>query len=295
MAARFAPFSACIAIFETLGDQMTLRSANVLPSAMAVAACVASCVPSYEPGPDNLSRLFADEIAVLDLTHPVSADAPFWPGPERSPFRHDTLAAHPDGSPVMAAYAVPEHFGTHFDAPVHGGQGLPSVDLVDVRDLFGPAVVLDVATKAAADADYSATVADAERWEATHGIIPAGAIVLVRSGWGTRWSQGVSYYNPDGEGRLHFPGYSPELARFLAEERSVAGIGIDTGSVDPGAANGFPAHGIVNGSGGFHLENVANLEAVPEAGAYLIVAPIKIEGGSGGQVRIFAVVPDNRL
>mgnify|MGYP001812527395 CR=1 FL=1 len=75
------------------------------------------------------------------------------------------------------------------------------------------------------------------------------------------------------------------------EERDVAGIGIDTGSVDPGAADGFPAHGTANGSGAFHLENVANLDAVPEFGAHLIVAPIKIEGGSGGQVRIFAVLP----
>jgi kynurenine formamidase len=265
--------------------------ANFLPSAMTVAVLVTACAPEPEGGPDALSSLFSDDLVVVDLTHSVSADAPFWPGPDRSPFRHDTLAAHPDGSPSMAAYFVPEHFGTHFDAPVHGGQGLPSVDRVEVSQLFGPAVVLDVAAQAMDDPDYAATVADAQGWEAMYGRIPDGAIVLVRAGWGARWGEGASYYNADPEGRLHFPGFSPELAAFLVEERDIAGIGIDTGSVDPGSAEGFPAHRTVNGSGGFHLENVANLDAVPEFGAHLIVAPIKIEGGSGGQVRIFAVLP----
>ena len=90
---------------------------------------------------------------------------------------------------------------------------------------------------------------------------------------------------------MHFPGFSPEAARFLVEERDIRGIGIDDFSVDPAAADGFPVHGIVNGAGKYHLENVADLERLPAVGAFLIVAPIKIEGGSGGQVRIFAILP----
>jgi kynurenine formamidase len=241
--------------------------------------------------PDRLAQLFHDESTVIDLTHAVSAEAPFWPGPDRSPFTHDTLAAHPDGSPSMAAYAVPEHFGTHFDAPVHGGEGLPSVDRVPIAELFGPAVVIDVKAEAAADEDYALSVDDVLEWEASHGPIPDGAIVLMRSGWAARWDQGDAYYNRAGDGQLHFPGFGEDAATFLVQERSIAGIGVDTGSVDPGAALGFPTHGIVNGSGHFHLENLADLSDLPEAGAYLIVAPIKIQGGSGGQVRVFAVVP----
>ena len=113
----------------------------------------------------------------------------------------------------------------------------------------------------------------------------------MRSGWAQRWTQGDAYYNQDGDGRLHFPGFGEDAARFLVDERDIAGIGVDTGSVDPGNARGFPAHGVVNGSGRYHLENLADLSGLPESGAYLIVAPIKIEGGSGGQVRVFAVVP----
>jgi len=250
---------------------------------------VASCRPA--PATDDLARLFADDLTVVDLTHSVSADAPFWPGPDQSPFRHDTLSAHEDGAPSMAAYAAPEHFGTHFDAPVHGGMGLPSVDQIPTQELFGPAVVIDVSVPASTDEDYALTAEDVLAWEAEHGAIPAGAIVLMRSGWPARWDEGDEYYNADAEGRLHFPGFAESAARLLVDEREIAGIGVDTGSVDPGNADGFPVHGIVNGAGYFHLENLADLRSLPASGSYLVVAPIKIQGGSGGQVRVFAVIP----
>jgi kynurenine formamidase len=257
---------------------------------LSALTALASCRPE-QPARDTLASLFADQVAIVDLTHAVSADAPYWPGPPVSPFTYETLVAHPDGSPVMAAYSVPEHFGTHFDAPLHGGMGLPSVDRVPTGQLFGPAVVIDVTRQAEADEDYAMTADDIRAWETEHGPIPAGAIVVMRSGWATRWAQGSRYYNQSDDGSLHFPGFGTDAARLLVEERDVAGIGVDTGSVDPGNADGFPTHGIVNGSGRFHLENLADLGALPESGAYLIVAPIKLQGGSGGQVRVFAVVP----
>ena len=116
-------------------------------------------------------------------------------------------------------------------------------------------------------------------------------MVLMYTGWSRKWSDYDAYKNQDEDGRMHFPGFSEEAATFLVEEREINGIGIDNLSVDAAAGPGFPAHGIVNGAGKFHLENVANVHLLPPSGAYLIVAPIKIEGGSGGQVRIFAVVP----
>jgi len=263
---------------------------NRIVCGLILAGAVTAC--SAPPAqPDTLAALFADGVEVVDLRHAVSANAPYWPGPAASPFVHDTLSKHADGAPSMAAYSVPEHFGTHFDAPVHGGMGLASVDLIATEELFGPAVVIDVTTKAAADENYAVTVDDILAWEAANGVIPSGAIVLMRSGWPSRWNQGDAYYNRGEDGRLHFPGFSVEAARMLVAERDISGIGVDTGSVDPGNAQGFPAHGAVNGSGGFHLENLADLSRLPESGAYLIVAPIKIEGGSGGQVRVFAVIP----
>jgi len=241
--------------------------------------------------PDRLDRLFSGQMEIIDLTHSLNADMPYWPGPRGNPFRHDTLAAHPDGSPVMAAYFVPEHHGTHIDAPVHGGEGQPSVDRLTAADLFGPAVVIDISEQAAADADYRASVEDFRAWEASYGPIPTGAIVLLSTGWSRKWKNTAAYQNLDESGRSHFPGYSEEAASWLVAERDIRGIGIDNLSVDYGGSSDFAVHGIVNGSGRFHLENVANVHLLPASGAYLIVAPIKIEGGSGGQVRIFGVIP----
>lgn len=268
-----------------------------IPIALLAAAMLSACAPESTPvpAPDGLDLLFSAQVAVVDLTHAIGPSSPFWPGSAETPFSYDILAAHPDGTPVMGAYHVPEHFGTHLDAPIHGGQGLLTSDAIPVDRFFAPAVILDVTEKAAANPDYAATEEDALQWEALHGRIPDGAVVIVRSGWARRWDQGDTYYNRGEDGALHFPGFAVSLARFLIDERDINGIGLDSGSVDPGNASGFPVHSIVNGAGKYHLENLADLSSLPEVGAGLIVAPIKIEGGSGGQVRVYAVLPTTQF
>lgn len=191
----------------------------------------------------------------------------------------------------MAAYFTPEHHGTHLDAPIHFGDGLASVDELTAAELFGRVALVDVQAQVEEDPDYQVSRADIEAWEETFGPLPEGAVVLARTGWAQRWVSPERYTNVDPQGTLHFPGFGADAARFLTEERSIKGVGIDTPSVDPGDAEGFPVHGIVNGAGLYQLENLADLGAVPETGAILIVAPIKIEGGSGGQVRVWALVP----
>ncbi len=258
---------------------------------IGMALIVAVGCGDVPPTSDRFDRLFSGNAKVIDLTHNLSFDMPYWPSSRGNPFRHDTLAAHPDGSPIMAAYFTPEHHGTHIDAPVHGGEGLRSVDALTAADLFGPAVVIDVSEQAAANADYRATLEDLQAWESAHGILPTGAIVLLSTGWSRKWDSLAAYQNLDELGRPHFPGFSEEAATWLVAERDIRGIGIDDLSVDYGASSDFAVHGIVNGAGKFHLENVANVHLLPASGAFLIVAPIKIEGGSGGQVRLFAVIP----
>lgn len=243
------------------------------------------------PRADRLDQLFSGELEVIDLTHALSTDAVYWPGSEVSPFEYEAVATQPSGAVSMGAYSTPEHHGTHIDAPIHGGDNLPTVDQLTAADLFGPVAVIDVSAQSAADPDYAVSRDDLLAWEARNGRLPDGVIVLMRSGWSEKYADAAAYRNQDDDGRMHFPGFSEAAARFLIDEREIRGIGADTLSVDPGAGRGFPAHGVVNGSGKFHLENVANVHLLPEAGAYLIVAPIKIAGGSGGQVRVFAILP----
>jgi len=244
-----------------------------------------------QPSPSRFERLFSGDLQILDLTHSLNRMSPYWPNEKGNPFTYDTLFAHKSGAPAMGAYTTPEHFGTHLDAPIHSADGQPSVDQLSAKDLFGPAAVIDVATQCSSDPDYRLTKADLLDWEEKNGRLPEGVIVLMYTGWSKKWKDIKAYLNQDENGQMHFPGFSEEAARFLIQERQIRGIGIDNLSTDAAIAKDFPVHGIVNGAGKFQLENVADIHLLPPLGAYLIVAPIKLEGGSGGQVRIFAIVP----
>jgi kynurenine formamidase len=163
------------------------------------------------------------------------------------------------------------------------------VDKIAPEKFFGPAVVLDVTKEAERDPDYLLSAKDISVWEQKHGNIPAGSIVILRTGWSTRWPDVARYRNQDVNGKMHFPGYSVETARILLQ-RKVSGLGCDTLSIDPGNSPDFPVHHLVLGAGIYQLENLADLSGLPESGAFLIAAPIKLEGGSGGAVRVFALV-----
>ena len=187
-----------------------------------------------------------------------------------------------------------EHGGTHMDAPIHFARGKRTSDAVPLASCIGPAVVIDVRPQAAADRDYRLSVDDIQRWEKDNGRIPAGAIVIMNSGWGAFWGNKLSYLGTDKPGdvaNLHFPGFSKEAAEFLVKQRDIAAIGVDTASIDYGPSTDFMVHRIINGADKPGFENLANLDRLPASGATLIALPMKITGGSGGPARIIAVLP----
>ncbi|MFO0730353.1 MAG: cyclase family protein [Nitrospiraceae bacterium] len=168
------------------------------------------------------------------------------------------------------------------------------MDDIPLDRSMGPAVVLDVRRSVEADWDYRLSIQDIQQWESNHGSVPPGSLVLLFTGWGTGWSDRARYFGssaPDKPGTLHFPGYSREAVEYLIAKRSIRGIGIDTASVDYGPSQDFPVHQVLNGAGLYALENVAHLDRVPTTGASVIALPLKIKGGSGGPVRIIAVLP----
>jgi kynurenine formamidase len=226
---------------------------------------------------------------MLDLSYAINDKLVPWPGDEKW-FEAEVNASVEKNGYFTRSFWMLEHYGTHLDAPAHFPPGKATVDQIPVKQLFGPAVVLDVRAKGAKDADYQLPAARVEGWERRHGRIPAGAIALLRTGWASRWPDAQKYRNQDAQGRMHFPGFSAEAAKLLIE-RKVSGLGCDTMSVDYGASEVFAVHRVVLGSGLYHLENLADMSALPESGAFLVVAPIKLEGGSGGPVRVFALLP----
>lgn len=228
--------------------------------------------------------------AVLDLTQPLSEKFPNWEGTEKSPFEAKPLARMEKDGYFTRALSLPEHFATHMDAPAHFASGAWTVDQIPPQRLVGPLVLLDVTAQSKANADYQITVEDVARWERAHGRISPGSIVLARTGWAARANSMKDYRNPDEKGAKHFPGFLPETAKFLVEARNIYGLGIDTMSVDYGASDTYPVHQYTAKHNVYHLENVADLSAVPESGAILVAAPAKLASGSGGPVRILALV-----
>ena len=236
------------------------------------------------------------EYRLVDLSHAYGDNTLYWPTSPTA-FEKETLAYGDSGAGYFySAYTVctPEHGGTHLDSPVHFAAGGLATDELPLDHLVAPAVVIDVAAAAAQDRDYRVSVADIERFEKQHGRIAEGTIVLVRTDWSDYWPDALDYLGDDTPGDatgLSFPGFGADAVRVLAGERRVAMLGIDTASIDYGKSQDFIAHRIGAAAGVANLENLANLAELPPTGSVVMALPMKIEGGSGGPVRVVALVP----
>jgi len=233
----------------------------------------------------------------IDLSHDFSAETIYWPTAATFQFKVDSKGMTAKGYWYEAnTFTTAEHGGTHMDAPVHFAKGALSVDQIPIQRLAGPAVVIDVAKQAAADRDYQVRVQDLEAFEARHGTIPDGAIVFLRTGFGSYWPDARRYLGTAERGataalRLHFPGLHPSAATWLIENRRIRAVGLDTASIDHGQSRLFHSHRVLFKANTPAFENVANLNRLPATGAWVIALPMKIRGGSGGPLRIAARVP----
>ena len=226
---------------------------------------------------------------VIDLTHTLNAQVPTYEPPSQTAYRTKTVATIAKDSYFAREISLPEHFGTHIDAPAHFVQGLWTVDQIPAERLVAPLVVIDVSEHAKGNPDYQISVEDIAAWEKVHDQIPLNSVVMARTGWDSRWNSVKDYRNADSKGVMHFPGYSEDAAHFLVEGRKVLGIGIDTLSIDYGPSKDFPVHLYDLRRSVYQLENVANLDRAPASGGLVVIAPMKLEDGSGAPVRILAL------
>lgn len=252
-------------------------------------AVLVSLFPQHGRQDSMLEGIPSGKTRVLDLSYAINDKLVPWPGDAKF-FEAKVNATIEKNGYFTRSFWMLEHYGTHLDAPAHFPPGKITVDQIPVKQLFGPAVVIDVRTESGKDADYRLTPARVEEWEKSHGRIPEGAIVLLRTGWSSRWPDVQKYRNMDTKGVMHFPGFSVEAAKLMIG-RKVSGLGCDTLSIDYGVSPDFAVHHVTLGAGLYHLENLSDLSELPETGAFLVVAPIKLEGGSGGPARVFALLP----
>lgn len=241
-----------------------------------------------------LARFAQGNVRVIDLSYAINDHLPPWPGDKKTFEAFSNATIERDGYFTRSFWML-EHYGTHLDAPAHFPPGKTTVDEIPAHKLIGPCVLLDVSTenrRTAGEADYQLPVSRVKEWESRNGNIPAGAIVLLRTGCSAKWSDADNYKGMDAAGSMHFPGFSVEAVKYLISQR-VSGIGADAMSVDAGDSKDYAVHTLALGSDLYQLENLSDLSEVPEAGALLIVAPIKLEGGSGGACRVFAIVSES--
>jgi len=236
---------------------------------------------------------------LVDLTHAFTPGTLYWPTSPRG-FALEQLAyGDTPGGWFYSSYAfsAPEHGGTHLDAPIHFYAGGKTADQISLEQLVAPAIVLDIAERANGDRDAQLTVADVEQFEQRHGRIPGGVLVLLRTGWDSRWGNRLAYFGDTTAGdasRLHFPSYGVDAAKLLVSDRKVAGLGVDSPSIDYGASADFQVHRVLSAANGVGLENLRGLDQLPPIGATLFALPMKIEKGSGGPLRAVALVPRSR-
>ena len=258
-------------------------------AAVVSAACADR--PAAEPAPRGLDLRGA---AVVDLSHPYDDATLYWPTAATRFELSEVAHGMTDGGYFYAAntFCTPEHGGTHIDAPVHFAEQGWTLGEVPVDRLIAPGAVIDVSAAAAQDPDYRLTAADVLAWEDVHGEVPAGAIVLLRTGWSSRWPDAPAYLGdgtPGDASNLHFPAYGAEAARLLVEQRGAAALGVDTASIDHGPSADFSVHRIAAAANVVGLENLTNLDRLPPTGAWIVALPMNIAEGSGGPVRVVAL------
>jgi kynurenine formamidase len=254
-----------------------------------------------------LSQLVAElrdgTLRVVDLTQPLGPDTPVIGLPPifaSSPgVSIEAISRYDAAGPgwYWNTIRLGEHTGTHFDAPVHwiSGKDLPDnrCDTIPPGRFVGPACVIDVSREAAADPDFLLSPERILAWEGEHGRIPAGAWVLLRTDWSKR-ADPAAFLNV-GEDGPHSPGFHQSASAFLAHERDVLGVGVETVGTDAGQAGTFdppfPNHTIMHGAGKFGLASLCNLDQLPPTGAIVIAAPLKLVDGSGSPLRVLAIAP----
>lgn len=234
---------------------------------------------------------------LVDLTHPFSAETIYWPTEEGFVHEPGFRGVTERGYYYEAhRFRAAEHGGTHVDAPVHFAEGGSAVDAIPLERLVAEGVRVDVSQACARDRDHAITRAELEAFEAAHGRIPRGAIVLLYTGFARYWPDRERYLGNAGHGaeaaaNLHFPGLSADAAVWLVEARGIGAVGLDTASIDPGPSRDFEAHRALFARGVPAFENLANLDALPPRGFRVLALPMLIAGGSGAPLRAVAIVP----
>jgi kynurenine formamidase len=225
---------------------------------------------------------------IIDLTHAIHPQIPIWPGDPAPEF--EIVSDTDKNGYFLRKFSMGEHSGTHINAPNSFDPEGAGVDSYAPQSLVLSGIAIDLREQCLANPDYTLTIDDILNWERQHKFIEPENLVLLYTGWQAKWNDERAFLNPDQGGVCHFPGFGQAAAQFLLEERSIAGIGIDTHGVDPGQDESFAVNKMVLQQQLIVLENLANLHLLPAADFTLAIGILRLLGGSGSPVSVLAFV-----
>jgi kynurenine formamidase len=274
---RLAAFCAVVAaIFLGLGAAAYGLSSRSSSSAPASAPAVGLKTIAYTK--------------VIDLSHVITTKIPLWPGDPKVVFK--VVATMKKDGYYLRSFTIGEHSATHMNAPnsfIAGNK--QAITSYTPEQRVVPAVVIDVRSSCGANADYQLTEQDVLDWEAQYGQIAPGSFVIMLTGWEDKWNHPKAFINQDAKGNLHFPGFAGATSKWLVTDRQIAGVGIDTHGVDPGADTSYATNTEMAATHNIAIECMAHLDQLPPKGATLVLGALQLQHGSGTPLSIIAFVP----
>jgi kynurenine formamidase len=283
------------AMLKRLADDLRMCEADLV-AGWAVILCLLAGVGCVA-GQSRSDHVVWEQSRLIDLTHAFGSDTIVWPTEQDFQLVIQQAGETPGGYYYASnRLEMAEHGGTHIDAPIHFAKGGQTLDQVPIDRLVGAGIRIDVRAQCASDRDYLVTIQDLEKWETAQGPIPNGMIVLLDTGFARYWPSrqqylGTELRGPEGVRSLHFPGLHPDAAAWLVRERQVKAVGIDTASIDYGQSTTFETHVALLSQNVPVFENLGDLRGLPYRGFEVIALPMKIAGGTGGPLRVIAVLP----
>jgi kynurenine formamidase len=252
--------------------------------------CLIASGASASPGLWQAYDAYLARAKYIDLTHTIAPGIPVWHGfgpsrfaPTINPETGKPYTYKADGFEATHYDLSTDQLGTQLDPPAHWAPEYPGIDELPATYAVRPLVVISIVPQVRKDPGYQMQVADILAWEKTHGRIPAGSVVFIRSDWSKEWP------NPALATRTQFPGVKLAALEFLHLERHILFHGheaLDTDTTPTLEGEAWLMH-----HGYTQAEGVANLDKVAETGCLVAIGFPKLRGGTGGYARYIAICP----
>ncbi|KAL7641073.1 UNVERIFIED_CONTAM: hypothetical protein RMT77_008210 [Armadillidium vulgare] len=239
---------------------------------------------------------------LVELDFELGPEVPIYPLPK---FKHFIIEKTKEGYDLHDNWIATqkiiadEHTGTHIDAPFLFNEDGHDLDEIPMDKLFGPGAVIDITEKVKSNNIYELTAEDVHDWVAKHGIFRNNSIVLIHTGWSSRWPHQLEYFGTAGASPpAVYPGASLESVKALFSFRDSHDIHIETIGIDSPGLDLLPnenpeAYRYTNDQNACVLNMVKNLHLLPPKGSNIIIMPMKIKGGTGAPARVWARIPSS--